>query len=90
MMIPIPQAGIYHDVKGIDQARETPGVADVIITAKPTQQLEPLPEGSSYLGFIFARAPTAQFVEQALRSAHHKLLFVIVPALPVVQGRAPR
>jgi hypothetical protein len=37
----------------------------------------PLPEGASYLGFIFARAPRADGVERALRDAHARLSFKI-------------
>jgi biotin carboxylase len=84
MMIPIPQAGIFEQVEGVEEALETPGVEDVRITAKPNQKLVPLPEGSSYLGFIFARGATPEFVEAALRQAHKKLQFVIHPALPVI------
>jgi len=79
MMIPIPRAGVYQDVVGVENAG-----AEVIITAKQGQKLVPLPEGSSYLGFIFARASTPEQVEQALRAAHAKLEFVIAPALPIV------
>ncbi len=85
MMIPIPGAGIYEGVEGMDAARATPGIDDVVITAKPTQKLLPLPEGSSYLGFIFAGGPSPEVVENALRAAHGKLRFVIAPALPVVK-----
>ena len=49
------------------------------ITAKPDQLLVPLPEGASYLGFIFARARRAVGVEQALRDAHARLTFAIDP-----------
>ena len=84
MMIPIPQAGIFEQAEGVEEALETPGVDEVIITAKPNQKLVPLPEGSSYLGFIFARGASPEFVEAALRQAHKKLRFVIQPALPVV------
>ena len=55
MMIPIPKAGIYESVEGVD-GRGRPGIEEVIVTAKPGQRLVPLPEGASYLGFIFARA----------------------------------
>ena len=41
----------------------------VVVTAKPDQRLEPLPEGASYLGFVFAEAPEADAVEAALRAA---------------------
>ena len=43
---------------GVDEARAVPGVDDVRITAKADQLLVPLPEGASYLGFIFARGAT--------------------------------
>ena len=55
MMIPIPKGGIYESVEGVDGAAAVPGIEDVIVTAKQGQRLIPLPEGSSYLGFIFAR-----------------------------------
>jgi len=84
MMIPIPGPGIYQDVEGREEAAATPGVEDIIITARSTQRLVPLPEGSSYLGFIFARGESPQFVEEALRRAHQKLRFVVATALPVV------
>jgi hypothetical protein len=82
MMIPIPKGGLYEDVCGLDQAASTPGVEEIIITAKPGQRLIPLPEGASYLGFIFARAETPEQVELALLLAHSELRFVIVTALP--------
>ncbi|MHB8652916.1 MAG: ATP-grasp domain-containing protein [Terriglobia bacterium] len=84
MMIPIPQAGIFEQAEGVEEALETPGVDEIRITAKPNQKLVPLPEGSSYLGFIFARGATSEFVESALRQAHRKLRFVIHSALPVI------
>jgi biotin carboxylase len=84
MMIPIPREGIYTSVTGVDQAGAKPGVEDVIITAKEGQKLVPLPEGASYLGFIFARAESPEKVESALRSAHEVLEFEIATVLPVL------
>ena len=83
-MIPIPREGIYVDVQGLDAARAQPGIEDVIITAKQGQKLVPLPEGASYLGFIFARGETPDAVERALRASHRQLSFEIATALPVV------
>ena len=40
----------------------------------------PLPEGSRYLGFIFARNKTPAGVESALREAHRQLIIDITPA----------
>ena len=84
MMIPIPKRGILRGVDGIDAAREVPGVEDVRITAKMEQLLIPLPEGASYLGFVFARAADSTSADRALRAAHARLRFAIDPELPVV------
>jgi len=84
MMIPIPRRGVYRGVEGEDDARRVPDVVDLKITAKPDTKLIPLPEGKSYLGFIFAHAPTAAAVEQALRAAHSKLRFQIDREIAVV------
>ena len=81
MMIPIPKDGIYESVDGLDEASAVPGVTEVIITAKPGQRLIPLPEGSSYLGFIFARGESPAEVDAALRYAHGQLRFQIATAL---------
>jgi hypothetical protein len=83
MMIPIPRAGIYQGVEGLEEACAVAGIEDVIITASDAQKLVPLPEGSSYLGFIFARGQAPGEVEAALRAAHARLRFQIATALPV-------
>jgi len=85
MMIPIPHAGVYRGVVGLEEARRVPGVEDIIITAKEGQQVLPLPEGSTYLGFLFFRGPTADEVVKGLREAHQRLQFLLSAALPVVK-----
>jgi biotin carboxylase len=75
MMIPIPRRGVLRGVDGVDAAKAVPGITDVRITAKIDSLLVPLPEGRSYLGFIFATAGAAAGVEQALRAAHSRLRF---------------
>ena len=84
MMIPIPREGVYVSVAGIESANAVPWIEDTIVTAKEGQKLVPLPEGNSYLGFIFAKADTPEQVEFALREAHSKLNFEILTALKVV------
>jgi hypothetical protein len=84
MMIPIPRRGIYKGVEGEREARSVPDIISVRITAKPDTKLTPLPEGKSYLGFIFAHAPTPLAVEQALRAAHAKLRFQIDREIAIV------
>lgn len=76
MMIPVPGAGRLREVQGIEEARAVAGIVDVVITAHRGQDLVPWPEGSRYLGFIFARAGSAGEVERALREAHRRLHFV--------------
>ena len=77
MMIPIPRRGVYRRVSGVEDARRIDGVDQVIVTAKEDQLLVPLPEGASYLGFIFARGETRDAVERSLRVAHGCLGFTI-------------
>jgi hypothetical protein len=84
MMIPIPRAGVYNGVSGIENAQAVPGITEAIVTAKQGHRIVPLPEGQSYLGFIFARAATPGEVKQSLRSAHSALEFEILATLPVL------
>jgi hypothetical protein len=56
----------------------------VQITAKQDQVLVPLPEGKSYLGFIFARAAESSQVVTALREAHARLQFRIERRIAIV------
>jgi len=87
MMIPIPKRGIFRGVEGADAASAVSGIDEVRITAKPDQLLLPLPEGASYLGFIFAHARTPHDVVEALRTSHDALHFAIDPELQMVQSR---
>jgi biotin carboxylase len=81
MMIPTPANGLYRGVRGLERARAVPLIEDVEITATDGQHFVPPPEGSSYLGFIFARGETPEEVEAALRVAHAELEFEFAPAL---------
>lgn len=83
MMIPVPQSGVLEKVQGEEEVRATPGVTDLQITARLHDYIAAWPEGSSYLGFLFARSQTAAEVEKALRHAHAKLRFTIAPRLAV-------
>ncbi|MFP5409909.1 MAG: ATP-grasp domain-containing protein [Gammaproteobacteria bacterium] len=79
MMIPIPAAGIFRGVDGVDTARALPGITDVEITAHPGQLVAPPPEGASYLGFLFSRAATPAAAEAVLREAHAALRVNVQP-----------
>lgn len=85
MMIPIPMAGMLKAVHGVEEAASVPLITGVEITVKLNNQLVPLPEGASYLGFIFARGETPDEVEQAIRKAHSCLRFDIRREIPVLR-----
>jgi biotin carboxylase len=84
MMIPIPHRGVYKGVAGEADALAIEEVTEIRITAKPDAALVPLPEGRSYLGFIFARATTPLEVERALRRAWARLTFTIARDVPLI------
>jgi biotin carboxylase len=90
MMIPVPGTGILEGIEGEEEARATPGVEDVQITARLHDFIAAWPEGSSYLGFIFATGQSPAEVESALRVAHSRMGFKIVPRLPVEHPLAGR
>jgi len=92
MMIPVPQSGILETIEGQDAARSVAGIIALEITARLHDYIAAWPEGSSYLGFLFARGNSAAEVEAAIRTAHAKLNFKITTRLPVehpATGRMP-
>jgi biotin carboxylase len=84
MMLPIPRRGVLHAVGGVEAARAVQGVEDVVITAHLGREVVPLPEGDSYLGFLFAKGETPAEVEAALREGHRRLQLDIRAPLPTV------
>jgi hypothetical protein len=88
LMIPISEPGILRRVEGIIRARAVPFIEDIVISIREGYELVPLPEGGSYLGFMFAHAPTPEQAEAALRQAHDELRIVVAPVMPVQDLRA--
>jgi biotin carboxylase len=85
MMIPIPGAGMLKGVRGVEKAEKVPLITGIEITAKLNHTLVPLPEGASYLGFIFARGASPAEVEAAIRQAHNLLTFDIRREIPMLK-----
>ena len=83
MMIPVPRSGVLQKVEGEEEASSCVGVSELLITARVHDYIAAWPEGSSYLGFIFALADTAAEVEDVLRAAHARLRFTITGRLAV-------
>lgn len=78
LMIPIPRAGRLEAVRGVERARLVDGIEEVTISIPLGSRIVPLPEGASYLGFVFARGDSPDGVETALREAQQALDFEIV------------
>jgi len=87
LMIPIAEAGSLRRIEGITRARAVPFIEDILINIRDGYELVPLPEGSSYLGFMFACAPTPDEVEAALRKAHAELDIVVAPVMKIIDQR---
>jgi biotin carboxylase len=83
MMIPVPRSGVLEKVEGEHEACAIPGISELEITARLHDYVAAWPEGSSYLGFLFARSGTPEDVEKALRVAHSKLRFTLTERLAV-------
>jgi biotin carboxylase len=89
LMIPIPRAGVLRRVEGILAAQKVLYIEDIEISVREGYELVPLPEGDSYLGFMFARAPTAETAEQALREAHSRLKIITAPVWKIAGVPSP-
>jgi biotin carboxylase len=79
LMIPITKTGVLKRIEGLTAANQVEYIQDIEIHIQPGYELIPLPEGSSYLGFIFAKSPGYEQTYQALKTAYHQLEFVTSP-----------
>ena len=79
LMIPITDSGLLKRVEGLTDAMQVKYIKDIEIHIRDGYELVPLPEGSSYLGFIFAQGPSYDETFLALKSAYQKLRFVTQP-----------
>jgi hypothetical protein len=73
---------VLRGVDGQEEARAVPGIGGLEITIARGRPVVPLPEGDRYLGFMFARAASADAVEGSLRTAHARLRISIEPHVP--------
>jgi biotin carboxylase len=77
LMIPIPKAGRFVVVEGLDRVRALEHISAIDITTTPGSWVEAPPEGDRYLGFVFARGLERAEVEAALRQAMDLIEVVI-------------
>jgi biotin carboxylase len=88
LMIPIPGAGKLVGIEGVDDALAVEGITEFDQTIPNGKTVQPLPEGSRYLGFIFATGTSPGDVERSLRIAHSLLTIVIEPSDDVESSTA--
>lgn len=77
LMIPTPHPGVLRAVEGETKTRTIPAITGIELTTPPGTRVEPPPEGSRYLGFVFARADHPETVEDALREAQNTLQVLV-------------
>jgi biotin carboxylase len=87
LMLPVKEAGVLRRVEGVMKAEKVPFIDDIEISLREGHHVLPLPEGASYLGFVFSSAPDPDTVEQSLRKAYSELNPVIAPLWPVLQDK---
>jgi biotin carboxylase len=84
MMMPIPRSGVLRRVTGLEAARAVRGIEEVTVAIAPGDSIRALPEGASYLGFIFARGTSPEEVERTLRASFAELRFELSPLLELL------
>ena len=83
LMIPTPGAGTLRRVEGVMAASRIPGICEVSVTVREGYELTPLPEGGTYLGFVFALGDDPAGVEESLRRARETVRAIVAPSLAV-------
>lgn len=77
LMLPIPENGVLVGITGVEEALAVDGITDFSQTIPNGKEIEPLPEGDRYLGFVFAEGLTPDAVEDSLHEAQRKLVVAI-------------
>ena len=83
LMLPTPATGTLRRVEGVMAASLIPGIREVSISVREGYALVPLPEGGTYLGFVFALGEDPAGVEASLRRAQEAIRVVVAPSLAV-------
>lgn len=83
MMLPVPVAGIFNAIDGIEKSLAVDGIESIEVSARPGDRVLPLPEESIYLGFVFASGESSEAVVSALRTARDCLSINIKPMVDV-------
>lgn len=87
-MLPVPYAGVFESVDGVDEALRIPMIEEAIVTAVKGDSMLPLPEGNQYVGFVIARGVEFDAVESALVRARNALDIRLKPLVNVFGASA--
>lgn len=79
MMLPITREGKLKAVRGVDGARQVPGIRDVILNTSPGDVIVPFPEQSCYVGFLTAEGGSVEAVETSLTEASARIGLEVDP-----------
>lgn len=69
--------GRLRAIDGVDEAAAVKGIRGIDLTVRPGTWVDPLPRGNRYLGFVFARADSAEECIAALQAARDLIRFEI-------------
>ena len=72
----LPEAGKIKEIKGIEEAKQVPGIFDVILNGKEGDVIEPLTSNIGKFGHIIAYGKTREEAEKAYKKAKACLSFV--------------
>lgn len=78
-MLSAPKKGVVKAVEGVDGAKQVESITGIDITAFPGSAVAPVPDGSRYIGFIFARNSSRAKLIDALSKAASMIHPVIEP-----------
>ena len=84
MMIPVREKGLLKRVEGLLEANRIKHIDKIDIIIREGHELQPLPEGNQYLGYIFASAEKPEQVTAAIQQASALLKFVIAPIFKII------
>lgn len=79
MMLPVPCAGRLVAMRGVEEARQVPGIQNMIVNCTPGEVFVPYPEQSCYKGFLTATGETFEDVEKSFSMAAEKIEFGLTP-----------
>jgi hypothetical protein len=87
LMLPLQKAGVLRRVEGVLEAEKVVGIDEVQISIREGYRVFPLPEGASYLGFVFASGASPDAVEYSLREANRLIKPVVAPFWSVLNAK---